>query len=117
MKSRKPGDRENQRIAHYKTDLVDWQTVVDEDIFEMMEKFQGTIRMIKKDSTIQLGFDSLHILVMGRTRGQEAEDHFQVCHSLDCRLYNCRDGLFLKLPGENRIKSHVSIFSDQPTSS
>jgi hypothetical protein len=93
--------RQNQRIAHYKTADVDWQIVVDNDTFEMMEKFQGNLYMMS-DKTVHLGHDSLHILIMGRSRGQEAVDGFQVGHSQDCRLYNCRDGLSLVLPSDNR---------------
>lgn len=78
------------------------QVVVDLDIFEMMENFQGNLYMMSKNKTVLLDNDSLHILVMGRERGQEAIDHLQVGHSQDCRLYNCRDGLETVRPGDNR---------------
>ena len=70
--------RDDQRIAHYKTDSADWQVVVDLDIFEMMENFQGRLFMMSKNKTVILDNDSLHILVMGRARGQEAIDHLQL---------------------------------------
>ena len=60
--------RSDQKIAHYKTEKVEWQVIVDEDIFVLLKEFQGNLKR-DPDSTIKHDNDSLHLLVMGRSRG------------------------------------------------